>query len=255
MRSGCSYKTKCSRRGGERDSEKVPKPGRTGFEKPNPFSREAIETERFDARPERRWMRSGDSYKTKCAHRIPAVEGRLSRATVARLTSARIACLRGLTPVALVSGVMIRACIPLANRMTIQGMDEIHGPVGGVDSQPEIPDKLFFRIGEVSHLVGVEPYVLRYWESEFKGLSPKKSSSGQRMFRRKDVELLLEIKRLLYERKFTIEGARKALAAQKDQERVLKITPTAQAELFPGANPLVGIRRELADILKLLAAH
>ena len=61
---------------------------------------------------------------------------------------------------------------------------------------PEIPDKLFFRIGEASQLVGVEAHVLRYWESEFPGLSPRKSSSGQRMFRRKDVELVLEIKRL-----------------------------------------------------------
>jgi len=134
-------------------------------------------------------------------------------------------------------------------------MDEIPGVAGGVDSQPEIPDKLFFRIGEVSHLVGVEPYVLRYWESEFKGLSPKKSSTGQRMFRRKDVELLLEIKRLLYDRKFTIEGARKALADQKNQEKVLKSTQGSQAELFPTGNPLVGIRREVADILKILAAN
>src|SRR5580704_15921400 len=78
-------------------------------------------------------------------------------------------------------------------------------------AQPEIPDKLFFRIGEVSDLVGVKEYVLRYWESEFPGLSPRKSSSGQRMFRRKDVELLLRIKHLLYGQKFTIEGARKAL--------------------------------------------
>src|SRR5579863_5819762 len=83
------------------------------------------------------------------------------------------------------------------------------------DEKASIPDKLFFRIGEVSQLVGVEPYVLRYWESEFPGLSPKKSNTGQRMFRRKDVELLLNIKQLLYDRKFTIEGARKALKSEK----------------------------------------
>src|SRR5580700_7484876 len=82
-------------------------------------------------------------------------------------------------------------------------------------TQPEIPDKLFFRIGEVSGIVGVEAYVLRYWESEFPGLSPKKSSSGQRMFRRKDVELLFKIKHLLYDKKFTIDGARKALQDEK----------------------------------------
>jgi DNA-binding transcriptional MerR regulator len=96
----------------------------------------------------------------------------------------------------------------------------------------EIPDKLFFRIGEVSEIVGVEPYVLRYWESEFPGLSPKKSSSGQRMFRRKDVDLLLNIKQLLYDKKFTIEGARKAL--QKPE------------------NPLSEIRKTVAEILQLL---
>src|SRR3982751_159544 len=82
-----------------------------------------------------------------------------------------------------------------------------------------IPNKLYFKIGEVSQLVGVEAYVLRYWESEFPGLSPRKSESGQRMFRRKDVELLLRIKHLLYEQKFTIEGARKALHDKTPQEK------------------------------------
>jgi DNA-binding transcriptional MerR regulator len=116
---------------------------------------------------------------------------------------------------------------------------------------PGIPDKLFFRIGEVSQLVGVEPYVLRYWESEFPGLSPKKSSTGQRMFRRKDVELLLNIKHLLYDEKFTIEGARKALRAAKAADPVVAIS-ARQEELFPPADPLPVIRKELADILKLL---
>src|SRR5947208_12183225 len=74
-----------------------------------------------------------------------------------------------------------------------------------------IPDKLYFRIGEVSRLTGVKQYVLRYWESEFPGLGPKKSGTGHRLYRRKDVELLLEIKHLLYEKRFTIEGARKWL--------------------------------------------
>lgn len=119
------------------------------------------------------------------------------------------------------------------------------------DERSAIPDKLFFRIGEVSQLVGVEPYVLRYWESEFPGLSPKKSDTGQRMFRRKDVELLLNIKHLLYHEKFTIEGARKALKSGKLQEE--KAPPAATQEvLFPTADPLPEIRRELADILKLL---
>jgi DNA-binding transcriptional MerR regulator len=129
------------------------------------------------------------------------------------------------------------------DRMAMEGMKE--------ESQA-IPDKLFFRIGEVSQLVGVEPYVLRYWETEFPGLSPKKSNTGQRMFRRRDVEMLLNIKQLLYEKKFTIEGARKALKAEKAVEA---IPPAAirQEELFPAVDPLPGIRRELVAILKLLS--
>src|SRR6266446_5392438 len=71
----------------------------------------------------------------------------------------------------------------------------------------EIPDKLYFRIGEVSGLVGVEPYVLRYWETEFPSVGPKKSGTGHRMYKRKEVELLLKIKYLLYEKKYTIEAA------------------------------------------------
>src|ERR1700731_2188368 len=77
--------------------------------------------------------------------------------------------------------------------------------------RPEIPDKLYFRIGEVSRLAGIKPYVLRFWETEFSSLGPKKSGKGHRLYRRKDVELVLEIKRLLYDKRYTIEGARKAL--------------------------------------------
>ncbi len=122
------------------------------------------------------------------------------------------------------------------------------------DETPAIPDKLFFRIGEVSQLVGVEPYVLRYWETEFPGLSPKKSNTGQRMFRRKDVEMLLNIKQLLYDKKFTIEGARKVLKAEKAESGLAGASPKArQEELFVDPDPLPGIRKELSDILKLLS--
>lgn len=121
-----------------------------------------------------------------------------------------------------------------------------------IDELPPIPDKLFFRIGEVSQLVGVEPYVLRYWETEFPGLAPKKSNTGQRMFRRKDVELLLNIKQLLYEKKFTIEGARKALKAVPAKNEA-NSAQVKQEELFPAPNPLPEIRQELAAILKLLS--
>jgi DNA-binding transcriptional MerR regulator len=116
---------------------------------------------------------------------------------------------------------------------------------------PDIPDKLYFKIGEVSELLGVEPYVLRYWESEFPVLSPKKSGTGHRLYRRKDVELLLRIKHLLYERKFTIEGARLALHAESRAPKPPRAPKVAQRELF-SSDPLPEIRKELAEILAIL---
>src|SRR6476469_4067736 len=90
---------------------------------------------------------------------------------------------------------------------------------------PEIPDKLYFKIGEVSDLLGVEPYVLRYWETEFSVLSPKKSGTGHRLYRRKDVELLLRIKHLLYEKRFTIAGARQSLQNDSPKATATKARP------------------------------
>ncbi len=117
---------------------------------------------------------------------------------------------------------------------------------------PEIPDKLYFRIGEASKLLGVEPYVLRYWETEFPSLSPKKSDTGHRLYRRKDVEQLLLIKELLYAKRFTIEGARQTLATRgKEAREVRTDAPRAQSNLFPD-NTIPDIRRELAAILDLL---
>lgn len=80
-----------------------------------------------------------------------------------------------------------------------------------MEKMQEIPNKLYFRIGEVSDLVGVRPYVLRYWETEFPEIKPMKSKSGQRLYKRKDVESLVRIKELLYGERFTIDGARKRL--------------------------------------------
>ena len=122
-----------------------------------------------------------------------------------------------------------------------------------IPDAPEIPDKLYFRIGEVSDILGVEPYVLRYWETEFPSLSPKKARSGHRLYRRRDVELLLQIKHLLYEKRFTIEGARQTLLGESRKERA-KTAPgkrRQQRELF-SEDPLPEIRRELAEILTLL---
>jgi DNA-binding transcriptional MerR regulator len=74
-----------------------------------------------------------------------------------------------------------------------------------------LPDKAFFRIGEVGRILGVPPYVVRYWESEFKTVRPSRTRSDQRLYRRQDVQTLIAIKRLLYEEKFTIDGARRHL--------------------------------------------
>jgi len=78
----------------------------------------------------------------------------------------------------------------------------------------QIPNKLFFKIGEVCEITDTQPYVLRYWESEFPALAPAKNSSGQRIYRRKDIETVLRIKQLLYDEGFTIAGAKKRLEAE-----------------------------------------
>ncbi|MFN7921543.1 MAG: MerR family transcriptional regulator [Bryobacteraceae bacterium] len=99
--------------------------------------------------------------------------------------------------------------------------------------ETKIPDKLYFRIGEVASLVGVEPYVLRFWESEFPQLAPRKSGTGHRLYRRKEVEMVLEVKRLLYDRRFTIEGARIHLEQSKKKSGPAKPAPAAKPEPAP----------------------
>ena len=104
-----------------------------------------------------------------------------------------------------------------------------------------IPDKLFFKIGEVCEIVGVEPYVLRFWESEFPVLVPQKARSGHRVYRKKDVEMVLKIKELLYDRGFTIAGARRQLSK------------TRAPQGSGSDRVLVQVRDELRDILTLLS--
>lgn len=106
----------------------------------------------------------------------------------------------------------------------------------------EIPDKLYFKIGEVAEIVGVEAYVLRFWETEFPALSPKKTDSGHRLYRRKDVETVVRIKELLYDKGFTIAGARKRLGGR---------TPDPDAE-DTADEVLEKVRTGLEDILTLL---
>jgi DNA-binding transcriptional MerR regulator len=115
-------------------------------------------------------------------------------------------------------------------------------------SDVPIPDKLFYKIGEVSRIVGVEPYVLRYWETEFPFLKPRKNKSGQRVYIKKDVEFLLYIKRLLYQERYTIEGVRKRLgdnsihAFEPDTEK--KATETRKPSMV-----IEHVKKRLRDLL------
>jgi DNA-binding transcriptional MerR regulator len=137
-----------------------------------------------------------------------------------------------------------------------------------------IPQKLYFRIGEVCDLIKVQPHVLRYWESEFPMLAPQKNRAGQRVYRRKDVEMVLRIRDLLYEEQFTIAGAKKKLldemrkspapprepvtAAPVDEvadEPVDEPAPRAAAALSPqGRRALQQLKRDLEDLLTMLNA-
>lgn len=105
-------------------------------------------------------------------------------------------------------------------------------------SAAEIPDKMFFKIGEVAKITGVKPYILRYWESEFPHLRPTKGRSQHRLYRRKDVEDILRIKSLLYDEKFTIAGAKRMLRAE-----------VGDREPEPQAEPAAGVDR--AALLEL----
>ncbi len=120
--------------------------------------------------------------------------------------------------------------------------------MASVRSAPvEIPDKSYFRIGEVARITGIKAYVLRYWETEFKDMAPPKSRSKQRMYRRKDIERILLVKQLLYKERFTIEGARK---------RLVELSRGTGAETPappPIGRALGGIRAELREIRDLLA--
>lgn len=119
----------------------------------------------------------------------------------------------------------------------------------GPGADTVIPDKLYFKIGEVSQVTGVEPYVLRYWESEFRIVSPERSRSRQRLYTRKDLELILEIKRLLYEERYTIEGAKKRLLGrQKSQPQQLSMG--FHEEMY--SRILQEVREELKAVRKLL---
>lgn len=111
------------------------------------------------------------------------------------------------------------------------------------------PDKLFYRIGDVSDITGIKPHVLRYWESEFSGLHPRKNRAGQRIYERRDVELILEIKSLLYEQRYTISGAKKFLTPKNKRVAQKSLAAKAPSDL---SAVLKMCRRELRGLLALL---
>ena len=120
-----------------------------------------------------------------------------------------------------------------------------------------IPNKLFFKIGEVCEITDTQPYVLRYWESEFPALAPAKNSSGQRIYRRRDIETVLRIKQLLYEEGFTIAGAKKKLEAEMAGRAVTPMPPPEAPPAPDAANServtaLRQVREQLREILTLL---
>ena len=115
----------------------------------------------------------------------------------------------------------------------------------------KIPDKLYFKIGEVSNIVGVETYILRYWESEFKLVKPYRTKSNQRLYRKKDVELILKIKKMLYEQKFTIAGAKNKLKEKPSQEKQLPLNFSQ----IKYVSALQEVRDELKEISKIFATR
>jgi DNA-binding transcriptional MerR regulator len=115
-------------------------------------------------------------------------------------------------------------------------------------SADALPDKLYYRIGEVARLVGVKPYVLRYWESAFKLVRPGKTAAQHRLYRRRDVELLLEIRHLLYTERYTIEGARRRM---RERGRLAPVN-AIEAE---AVDVLATVHRELLELQRLLDAE
>jgi len=122
-----------------------------------------------------------------------------------------------------------------------------------VEAAPALPEKLFFKIGEVARLTALKPHVLRYWETEFPRIRPQKSRSGQRLYRRKDVEALLLVKRLLHEERFTIEGAKKKLREIYGPEPGEVPSPSrAEVRARSLESTILEVRGELQKLLKLV---
>jgi len=121
--------------------------------------------------------------------------------------------------------------------------------------QFNIPDKLYFKIGEVGKLAQVAPHVLRYWETEFRQIKPKRANSRQRLYRREDVELILKIRVLLHEQGYTIAGAKKLLESDTDASSNVSAkvqTSTSTSGEIPIAEALAVIKRDLQQLQQML---
>lgn len=130
-----------------------------------------------------------------------------------------------------------------------------------MESASRIPEKLFFRIGEVCDLIKVQPHVLRYWETEFPMLTPQKNRAGQRVYRRKDVEMVLRIRDLLYEEKFTIAGAKKKLQdesragsvrARLGEQLALETSESRSAEEADSSSTDQGTHPQTSRVLRII---
>jgi DNA-binding transcriptional MerR regulator len=117
-----------------------------------------------------------------------------------------------------------------------------------------LPPKLYFRIGEVATLVGVEPHVLRYWEREFRSIRPSKSAKGQRVYSRRDVENLLRVRELLYAEGFTIAGAKKKLQRTGLEPHEAREARETQPTTAPQASGSVQLREQLVELRTEVAA-
>lgn len=113
----------------------------------------------------------------------------------------------------------------------------------------QIPEKLYFKIGEVSEITKVKPYVLRYWENEFKIINPRKSSTKQRVYSRRDVDLIIEIKKLLHKEKFTLEGAKKRIKELQAKKATQLNFPFSEEKYRSTLN---SIKKELHTISRIL---
>lgn len=124
-----------------------------------------------------------------------------------------------------------------------------------IEELAKIPNKMAFKIGEAAELVGVKQFVLRYWETEFEALRPKKSHHNQRMYTRRDVENAMMIKKLLYKDRFSIEGARKALAQLKQQVKKEKPAQELASRLHNSNAEIIERVRELLAQIQKVRAH